>query len=113
MTASEQHERDVALHESRKAAKRLRYTTEAAVPVFGKPAKAYRTRVKALQELLGEHQDSVVARPVLRELAVQAHLDGENGFTYGLLHGREAALAEQIERRFPDAWRKVGKPKLS
>jgi CHAD domain-containing protein len=113
MTAPEQHERDVALHECRKAAKRLRYTTEAAIPVFGKRAKAYRERAKALQTLLGEHQDSVVARPVLRELGVQAHLDGENGFTYGLLHGREAALAERIEQQFPAAWRNVGKPKLS
>ncbi|MCS7476163.1 CHAD domain-containing protein [Umezawaea endophytica] len=105
--------RDVALHESRKAAKRLRYTTEAAVPVFGKGAKAYRKRIKGIQTLLGEHQDSVVARPALRELGVQAHLDGENGFTFGLLHGLESGAAALIEQRFPAVWRKVGKPKLS
>lgn len=104
--------RDVALHESRKAAKRLRYTTEAAEPVLGKPAKEYRKRVKDLQTLLGEHQDSVVARPELRELGAQAHLDGENGFTFGLLLGNEIGLATLIEDRFPAAWKKVGKPKL-
>jgi CHAD domain-containing protein len=106
-------ERDVALHESRKAAKRLRYTTEAAEGAFGKRAKAYRNRAKEVQTLLGEHQDSVVARPVLRELAVQAQLDGENGFTFGLLHGLESGAAARAEERFPAVWREVGRPKLS
>ncbi|WP_106192893.1 CYTH and CHAD domain-containing protein [Umezawaea tangerina] len=106
-------ERDVALHESRKAAKRLRYTTEATVPVFGKRAKAYRKRVKGVQTLLGEHQDSVVARPALRELAVQAQLDGENAFAFGVLHGLESGAAARIEDGFPAVWRGVGKPKLS
>jgi CHAD domain-containing protein len=106
-------ERDIALHESRKAAKRLRYTVEAAVPVFGKRAKLYRDEVKDVQTVLGEHQDSVVARPALRELAVQAHLDGENGFTFGVLHGAESCVASRIEERFPATWRKLGKPKLA
>lgn len=106
-------ERDVALHESRKAAKRLRYTTEAAVPVFGARAKAHRKRIKGIQTLLGEHQDSVVARPVLRELGAQAHLDGENGFAFGLLHGLESGAAARIEDRFPAVWRAVTRPKLS
>lgn len=106
-------ERDVALHESRKAAKRLRYTTETIVPVFGKRAKAYRKRIKDVQTLLGEHQDSVVARPVLRELGVQAQLDGENAFAFGVLHGRESGAAARIEDGFASVWRGVGKPKLS
>ncbi len=105
-------DRDVALHESRKAAKRLRYTTEAAMSVFTKRTKAYHKQIKGIQTLLGEHQDSVVARPVLRELAVQAQLDGENGFTFGLLHGLESGSAAQVEQRFPAVWREVGKPKL-
>jgi CHAD domain-containing protein len=107
------HERDLALHESRKAAKRLRYTTEAAEAALGKRATAYRNRVKDVQTLLGEHQDGVVARPALRELAVQAQLDGENGFTFGLLHGLESGAATRVEERFPAVWGKVGKPKLS
>jgi hypothetical protein len=42
-----------------------------------------------VQELLGDHQDAVVARPVLREIGIAAHLDGEDGFTYGLLHQQQ------------------------
>ncbi len=34
-------ERDVALHEARKAAKRARYAAESAQPVLGAPAKTH------------------------------------------------------------------------
>ncbi|KOX12921.1 CHAD domain containing protein [Saccharothrix sp. NRRL B-16348] len=103
---------DESLHEARKAAKRLRYAVEVSEPRFGKRAKKYRKEVKAVQELLGEHQDGVLARPVLRELGAKAQLDGENGFTFGLLHGLETAAAQRAEDRFPAAWRGLGKPKL-
>ncbi|ONI85603.1 CHAD domain containing protein [Saccharothrix sp. ALI-22-I] len=103
---------DIGLHEARKAAKRLRYAVEVSEPAFGKRAKKYRKKVKAVQELLGEHQDSVVARPMLRELGAKAHVDGENGFTFGLLHGLETAAAQRVEDRFPSVWRDLGKPKL-
>ncbi|MFJ6674502.1 CHAD domain-containing protein [Actinosynnema sp. NPDC091369] len=103
---------DIALHEARKAAKRLRYAVEVSEPRFGERATEYRKKVKAVQELLGEHQDGVVARPVLRELGAKAQLDGENGFTFGLLHGLETAAAQRVEDRFPAVWRRLGKPKL-
>ena len=85
--------RDVALHGTRKAAKRARYAAEAARPTLGKPAKKLGKRVKAVQSLLGEHQDSVVARAALREFAIQSHGAGESAFTWGLLYGREEAAA--------------------
>lgn len=103
---------DAGLHEARKAAKRLRYAVEVSEPRFGKPARKYRKKLKAVQELLGEHQDSVVARPVLRQLGAKAHTDGGNGFTFGLLHGREIAAARRVEERFPAVWRDLGRPKL-
>ena len=104
-------QRDLALHETRKAAKRLRYATEAVEPTVGKPAARLRKRLKAVQELLGEHQDTAVARPVLRQLAVQAHLDGGNGFTYGLMYAPEAARADQAENNLPTAWKQMRKRK--
>jgi CHAD domain-containing protein len=107
--AGEQRER--ALHETRKAAKRLRYATEAARPAVGKPAKRLRKRLKTVQDLLGDHQDCVVSRPVLRELAAQAHLEGGNGFTYGLLYATETARAEQAENDLPGAWQRMRKSK--
>ena len=100
-------ERDVEWHEARKAAKRLRYATEAAAPVLGAPAKRLVKRVKEVQELLGDHQDAVVARPVLREIGVAAHLDGENGFTYGILHERETTGVRLVTPEVEDAFRQL------
>jgi CHAD domain-containing protein len=98
---------DRALHETRKAAKRLRYATEAVQPTLGKPAARLRKRLKVVQELLGEHQDTAVSRPVLRELAARAHLEGGNGFTYGLMYATEAARAERAENKLPATWKRM------
>jgi CHAD domain-containing protein len=97
-------DRDVALHEARKKAKRARYAAEAAEPVLGKPAKSMVKSMKALQKLLGEHQDSVMARQTLRELSAVAHAAGESAFTYGLLHEREEQRALRAEAELPGLW---------
>ncbi|MEU1366470.1 CYTH and CHAD domain-containing protein [Streptomyces sp. NPDC005803] len=100
-------ERDLALHDARKAAKRARYAAEAARPALGKPARKSAKRLKALQKALGDHQDSVVAREALRALAVQAHAAGETSFTWGLLYGQEEAAAGASERELPGVWAKA------
>ncbi|MFD9814823.1 CHAD domain-containing protein [Streptomyces sp. NPDC059080] len=102
-------ERDQALHEARKAAKRLRYGAEAARPALGRAAARCVRRATALQEVLGDHHDSVVTRAVLRDLADQAYAAGENAFTYGLLYGRQEALATACEERLPRLWKKAEK----
>ncbi|MFD0168547.1 CHAD domain-containing protein [Streptomyces decoyicus] len=104
-------ERDVALHGARKAAKRTRYAAEASRPALGPPAKKFAKRIKRVQQLLGDHQDSVVARDALRELATQAHQAGEGGFTFGLLYGREEAVAADRERELPGRWEKASRRK--
>ncbi|MFB7589804.1 CHAD domain-containing protein [Streptomyces sp. NPDC056169] len=103
-------DRDLALHAARKAAKRARYAAEAAAPTLGKPARKVARRVKSVQSLLGEHQDGVVAREALRELATQAHAAGESAFTWGLLHGREEAAAAEGERDLPGVWARASAP---
>lgn len=72
-----------------KAAKRARYAAESVDPVFGGPATSLAAELEDLQALLGKRQDSVAGREVLRELGVQAHLAGENGFAFGPLHAVE------------------------
>ncbi|MFF4451283.1 CHAD domain-containing protein [Streptomyces goshikiensis] len=106
------HERDLALHEARKAAKRSRYAAEAAVPALGKPAKRLAKAVKKVQTLLGDHQDSVVAREALLGLGTQATAAGESAFTWGVVHAREEALAERRERELPDVWAAADDPAL-
>jgi CHAD domain-containing protein len=84
--------RDVALHETRKAAKRARYAAEATEPALGKKtgreARRFAKHMKHVQSALGAHQDAVIARTTAREIGVQAHLAGENAFSFGLLHER-------------------------
>ncbi|MFJ9340724.1 CHAD domain-containing protein [Streptomyces sp. NPDC101733] len=104
-------ERDRALHGARKAAKRARYTAEAARPALGRPAKRLSKAAKSVQSPLGDHQDSVVAREALFGLAVQAGGAGEATFTWGLLHAREEAFAERVERDLPAVWAKACDPR--
>ncbi|MGH2603494.1 MAG: CHAD domain-containing protein, partial [Dehalococcoidia bacterium] len=97
------------LHEVRKAAKRTRYAAESVAPVFGKPAKRLAKRMERLQDVLGEHQDSIVNRDALRRLGVAAHLSGENGFTFGLLHEHERRLGDAAQREYEPALRAASK----
>ncbi|MEU6536367.1 CYTH and CHAD domain-containing protein [Streptomyces sp. NPDC047000] len=101
------HDRDLALHEARKKAKRTRYAAESAVPALGDPAATLVKSAKSLQNLLGEHQDSVMARGAIRDIAAQAHAAGESAFTYGLLYGREESSAAGYEAELPGLWASV------
>ena len=94
-------DRDAAIHEARKATKRARYAAEAAVPALGRTASRQAAQAKELQQLLGDHHDSVVARAVLLELAGKARAAGEDTFTYGLMHQRQACQAATIEQALP------------
>ncbi|MFI6933076.1 CHAD domain-containing protein [Streptomyces sp. NPDC050287] len=97
-------ERDIAVHEARKRTKRTRYAAEAATLALGAPARDLAKAMKSLQSLLGDHQDSVMARQTLRELSAVAHAAGESAFTYGLLYGREERRAAAVEAELPGFW---------
>jgi CHAD domain-containing protein len=97
-------EQDHELHEVRKAAKRLRYAAESAVPVLGDEATDLAARAEEVQEVLGEFQDSVVSRDLLRQLAVQVHLDGGNAFTFGRLHAAEEHRGTHSRQAFFTLW---------
>jgi CHAD domain-containing protein len=103
--AHDPQQHDAALHEARKKAKRMRYAAESTVPVFRGRAKKLAAAAKKVQEALGEHQDTVMARRTLREYGVRAHANGENGFTFGRLHALEQSRADESEREFETAWK--------
>jgi CHAD domain-containing protein len=56
---------------------------EALASHCGKAAKIEASRMETTQEIPGAYQDTLVIRDQIRQLAVFAHLDGENAFTYG------------------------------
>lgn len=100
---------DVALHEARKKAKRLHYSAESAGVVLGRPADELAEAAHGVQDLLGEHQDSVVARRYLLRLAQEARAAGDDTFTLGLLHAREQATAHTDASATRAARRRIGR----
>jgi CHAD domain-containing protein len=99
-------QRDTALHEARKAYKRGRYAVEVFKP-DRKSARRLAKRLGDLQDVLGEHHDTVVLRQLLREEGMRAFVEGENAFTYGLLHGRQHEEANRLLRKLPKARKAV------
>jgi len=95
--ATNEHELDEALHAIRKAAKRLRYVAAAT------GAKKVSERAKAVQSLLGDHQDSTVSRTHLLQATEAAHAAGEDTFTYGILYQREEELADSCREQLAGA----------
>lgn len=96
---------DEELHELRKLGKRARYAAELA------GQNRVVRRAKELQDVLGEHQDAVVAEERLRSLAAEA-LPAE-----ALAAGRliEQERARRVARRtaWPEAWRRLERAGLS
>ncbi|CAM3781836.1 CYTH and CHAD domain-containing protein [Smaragdicoccus niigatensis] len=84
---------DDALHRARKAAKRARYAGE----LIGKKKRV--KHYKKIQRVLGDHQDSVVARQTLFDVATTAS-GLTNTFTLGVLYTREGRTAARTRAAF-------------
>lgn len=102
---------DTALHGVRIKAKRCRYATEATSSVYGKRAEKFASRLAELQDVLGDHQDAVVAQIWLAR--ARRHCDAAERAAIKLLHEREARAAARARDDFPDAWRAVRKRRPS
>ena len=94
---------DEALHEVRILAKRTRYAAEAAIPVFGKQAARFAEGVEAVQEVLGQHQDAVVAEAWLRQSA--GGLDVPTALAAGQLIAMQRHDAAARRREWPGTWK--------
>jgi CHAD domain-containing protein len=102
---------DAQLHEVRIRAKRCRYAAEAIVPAVGKPAQDFAKAVAALQDVLGDHQDAVVASGWLRETAGATDAADER-FVAGMLAGRMRGIELETRAAWPAAWRQVRHKRL-
>jgi len=90
---------DEELHAIRIRAKRARYAAElAAVADSGKPLARYIDALKNLQDVVGEHQDAVVAEAELRRVA-----RAKTGLAAGRLIERERERKSERRRAYPDA----------
>jgi CHAD domain-containing protein len=96
---------DAELHEARKSYKRARYAVEVFEPSAGKPAKSLVKALTELQDVLGAHQDSVVARELLHEV-------GPDDFWFGVLWARQEQVGRDTYAELPVVVEESRKKKL-
>ena len=76
--------------------------------MVGKPARRFVQDAKRFQDVIGEHQDAVVA-----EERVRALLDRANGlgahFAAGRIVERERRRRREAREAFPEAWARLEK----
>jgi len=98
---------DDALHRARIKAKRARYAAELAGDALGGAGSRFVERAKAFQDLVGEHQDALVAEERLRALA--SSTDPEAAFVAGRLAELQRARRAAAKAGVPKAWKRLEK----
>jgi CHAD domain-containing protein len=98
---------DSELHRIRILAKRVRYAAEAAEPIAGKIATRSADAAAALQDVLGDHQDSVTAQQWLREAG-----KGPRAFVAGELAALERETAAHDRAAWHNVWKKLDRKRL-
>ncbi|GKS57808.1 hypothetical protein YTPLAS18_13350 [Nitrospira sp.] len=90
---------DAELHRLRIKAKRARYAAELVVEHMGKPAQQFVAAMKGLQDVLGAHQDAVVAEARLRE-----YFDRPSGVRAAFAAGRLVERQRQRREQARQQW---------
>jgi CHAD domain-containing protein len=98
-----------ALHDSRKAARRLRhaaeFATSGAAGVLGDHAEAVGDAAEELQDALGWHRDASLFAEYVLLTSRRAEAAGESSFTYGVLYQRSIDQARRALALADDARR--------
>jgi CHAD domain-containing protein len=92
---------DEDLHSARIDVKRARYAAELAGGALGRPGERFVSAAKTLQDVLGEHQDAVVAEARIRAWAETAS-GGEKAVKD--LIARERRRRSKARKAWPAAW---------
>ncbi len=99
---------DADLHGIRVRGKRARYSTELAAPLARSGTAKVIRRAKSFQDVIGSHQDAVVAEERLRALATELK-DPRAAFTAGLLVERQRERRREARAAVPQAWQRLSK----
>jgi CHAD domain-containing protein len=97
------HPSNEQLHTVRKRGKRARYSAELA---GGKRMEKFVAAAKSFQDVVGEHQDSVVAEEQLSALVPRLKAP-ESVFAAGRIIERASLRRRAARRSLPKAWRKL------
>ena len=95
-----------SLHRARIQAKRLRYATELSFRVLGKKGEGVVSAAKTFQDVVGAHQDAVVAEEYIRT-AVRRSRGVGAGIAAGRLIERERARRVAARAGVPEAWNQL------
>jgi len=94
------------LHRTRIQAKRVRYSTELSLPMAGKDGRKVIAAAKKFQDVVGAHQDAVVAEERIRAALRRARGVG-TGLAAGRLIERERARRVEARAALPAAWKQL------
>ena len=95
---------DDELHAARIRVKRARYAAELTAHELGPAGKRFVSAAKKLQDVLGEHQDAVVAEEWLTRFGAASSQSDE---VVELLVRKEQKRRRRARRDWPDAWDKL------
>lgn len=99
---------DPELHRIRIKTKRARYAAELAETCTGKAATQYIAQAKRFQDLLGVHQDAVLAEQHIREFTAQS-ASVRAAFVAGRMVERQRQRRESARSAFRAQWKKLKK----
>jgi CHAD domain-containing protein len=97
---------DENLHRVRILGKRARYAAELAEPVVGKRAARFVSQAKSFQDVVGAHQDAVVAEERLRALAPKL-ASPEAVLAAGRVVERQRRRRRNARADLPKAWARL------
>lgn len=107
---------DEEFHEVRKRAKRARYAAEAVADALdddaSEDAKHFAKLATRVQDVLGEHQDAVIAAREIERIAADHPDDGPFNLAAGRLLERQESAAEEARARFFGIWDKLDRKKV-
>lgn len=111
--AATRRERDELIHRARKRAKRMRYAMEVIRPRAPKKTERALKRFNDVQNVLGEFQDSTVAREHLLAIATAHDHTAESSFGLGILYQQEQLIGDERANHLSSQWkaaRKAARP---
>ena len=76
---------------------------------MGKDAAKFAEACESVQDLLGEHQDAIVAADWLRQ---HAGTEPSTALVAGELVAMERDAARRVREKWPEVWRKARRKKL-
>jgi len=106
---------DADFHEVRKSAKRARYTAELIAPALGRraglQAKRFIRLTTQIQDMLGEHQDAIVATVEIERFLAEHPQDGDSARAARHLLEAQRHAAQATRAEFFAVWKKLDRKK--